>query len=187
MPNDKTTQELGHEHRADAGERQAGDGRRRLVGAVVALQDQGPTWYRRIAQDQDACHQLQAHLHSALAATKNPDAAWNWVRFLSTPYYQTQFCKIGLWLPSQTALMTEEGLKTLDHHGRAPRRLRRHRDEVCAAVWQGAVHAARLPKVDKVLGPAWDKIRAGEGTAADVLKSAVPEANAILAEEIKKS
>ena len=34
------------------------------------------------------------------------------MRFLSTPFYQTQFCKIGLWLPSQTELMTEEGLKS---------------------------------------------------------------------------
>lgn len=53
---------------------------------------------------------MQAHFHSALAATQHPEEAWQWVRFLATPFYQTQFCKIGLWLPSQTALMTEEGL-----------------------------------------------------------------------------
>ncbi len=33
------------------------------------------------------------------------------MRFLSTPYYQLQFCRTGLWLPSQTALTTEDGLK----------------------------------------------------------------------------
>ena len=53
---------------------------------------------------------MQAHLHSALAATQHPEEAWRWVRFLSPPFYQTQFCKIGFWLPSQPALMTEAGL-----------------------------------------------------------------------------
>ncbi|MEZ4559908.1 MAG: hypothetical protein R2851_01670 [Caldilineaceae bacterium] len=54
---------------------------------------------------------MQAHLHGALAATENPDAAWQWVRFLSTPFYQLQFCRTGLWLPSQTALASDEGLQ----------------------------------------------------------------------------
>jgi multiple sugar transport system substrate-binding protein len=55
---------------------------------------------------------MQAHFHSVIATTKHPDEAWQWVRFLATPFYQTQFLKIGLWLPSQTALTTPEGLKT---------------------------------------------------------------------------
>lgn len=55
---------------------------------------------------------MQAHLHSGFASTKHPEEAWQWVRFLSTPFYQSQFCKSGLWLPSQTGLMTEEGLAT---------------------------------------------------------------------------
>jgi multiple sugar transport system substrate-binding protein len=54
----------------------------------------------------------RAHLHSVFAATKQPEASWLWVRFLSTPFYQSQFCRSGLWLPSQSGLMTEEGLKT---------------------------------------------------------------------------
>ena len=41
-------------------------------------------------------------------------------------------------------------------------------------------------KVDKVVTPAFDKILAGEASAADVMKTAIPEANAILAEENKK-
>jgi len=54
---------------------------------------------------------MQAHFHSAMAKTKNPDAAWQWLRFLATPFYQTFFCKIGLWVPNQTAMLTPEGLK----------------------------------------------------------------------------
>ncbi len=53
---------------------------------------------------------MQAHFHSVFAHTQHPDEAWQWVRFLATPFYQLQFLKIGLWLPSQSALTTEEGL-----------------------------------------------------------------------------
>jgi multiple sugar transport system substrate-binding protein len=55
---------------------------------------------------------MQAHFHSVISSTTHPEEAWQWVRFLATPFYQTQFLKIGLWLPSQTALTTPEGLKT---------------------------------------------------------------------------
>lgn len=55
---------------------------------------------------------MQAHLHSAFASTKHPEEAWQWVRFLSTPFYQSQFCKSGLWPAIRQILMTEEGLST---------------------------------------------------------------------------
>ena len=54
---------------------------------------------------------MQAHFHSVLAGTEHPEEAWRWVRFLATPFYQEHFCKIGLWIPNQTAMLTEEGLK----------------------------------------------------------------------------
>jgi multiple sugar transport system substrate-binding protein len=53
---------------------------------------------------------LQAHFHCVLATTQHPDEAWQWVRFLATPFYQAHFAKIGLWLPNQTAMLTEDGL-----------------------------------------------------------------------------
>jgi multiple sugar transport system substrate-binding protein len=55
---------------------------------------------------------MQAHFHSVISSTQHPEEAWQWVRFLATPFYQTSFLKIGLWLPSQTALTTPEGLAT---------------------------------------------------------------------------
>jgi ABC-type glycerol-3-phosphate transport system substrate-binding protein len=54
----------------------------------------------------------RSHSHSAFQSTKYADASWEWVRFLATPFYEGQFCKMGLWLPNQTAMMTEEGMKT---------------------------------------------------------------------------
>ena len=129
---------------------------------------------------------MQAHIHTAMKATKNPDAAWKWVRFLSTPYYQTQFCKIGLWLPSQSALMTEAGLKTWITKGVHP-------DGYVDIVTKFVPKYGKVlymppgyPKADKVLGPAFDKIRAGEATAEQAMKEVMAEANAILAEEAKK-
>jgi len=54
---------------------------------------------------------MQAHFHSVLSSTENPEAAWEWVRFLATPFYQEHFAKIGLWIPNQSAMLTEEGLE----------------------------------------------------------------------------
>jgi multiple sugar transport system substrate-binding protein len=55
---------------------------------------------------------MQAHFHSVIATTQHPDQAWEWIRFLATPFYTLSFMKIGLWLPSQTAQVTPDGLKT---------------------------------------------------------------------------
>lgn len=67
---------------------------------------------------------MQAHFHSVIASTKHPDEAWQWVRFLATPFYQTLFLKIGLWLPSQSALITEEGLDSWITEGIHPENYR---------------------------------------------------------------
>ena len=55
---------------------------------------------------------MQAHFHSVINSTQHPEEAWQWVRFLATPFYTLSFMKIGLWLPSQMAQVTPEGLKT---------------------------------------------------------------------------
>jgi multiple sugar transport system substrate-binding protein len=129
---------------------------------------------------------MQAHLHSGLALSKNPDAAWEWVRFLSTPYYQTQFCKIGLWLPSQTALMTDEGLKSWITEGVHPEGYEKIVTDYAYKYGKVIYNPPGLPKTNAILQPAWDKIRVGEAPVAEVLPAAVEEANKILADEAKK-
>lgn len=130
---------------------------------------------------------MQAHLHSALALSKHPEAAWEWVRFLSTPYYQTMFCKIGLWLPSQTALMTEEGLKTWITPGVHPEGYEFIVTEYAYKYGVVMYNPPGNPKAAALLQPAFDKIRIGEATVAEALPPAVAEANKALAEEAKKS
>ena len=129
---------------------------------------------------------MQAHIHSGLALSKNPEAAWEWVRFLSTPFYQTMFCKIGLWLPSQTALMTPDGLKNWVTPGVHPEGYEKIVTDYAYKYGKVAYNPPGLPKTNSVLQPAWDKIRVGEAPVADVLPQAVAEANKILTEEAQK-
>lgn len=130
---------------------------------------------------------MQAHIHSAMSGSKNPEAAWKWVRFLSTPFYQTMFCKIGLWLPSQKALMTPEGLKSWMTPGVHPEGY----DKIVTQYITKYGHVQYMPpgwpKVAPIMDPAWDKVRIGEATAADALPPTIVEANKILEEEAKKA
>jgi multiple sugar transport system substrate-binding protein len=128
---------------------------------------------------------MQAHIHCAMAKSKNPDAAWKWVRFLSTPFYQTMFCKSGLWLPSQTALMTPEGLKTWITPGIHPEGYEMIVTKYAKDFGHVLYNPPGYPKVGPILQPAWDKIRIGEATVAEAMPPAVAEANAILEKEKK--
>jgi multiple sugar transport system substrate-binding protein len=123
---------------------------------------------------------MQAHFHSVIASTAHPEEAWQWVRYLATPFYQTQFLKIGLWLPSQTALTTEEGLKTwitegihpenyvdlvkdyLPKHGVAPR-----------------IPAGYIEADANFITPAFQALAAGT-PAAEAFTSAVQQANDVI-------
>jgi multiple sugar transport system substrate-binding protein len=123
---------------------------------------------------------MQAHFHSVIASTANPDAAWEWVRYLATPFYQTQFLKIGLWLPSQTALTTEEALETWITEGIHPEN---YVDLVTDYLPNHGV-ALRIPagyiEADSsFITPAFQAL--AEGTpAADVFPDAVAQANDII-------
>lgn len=55
----------------------------------------------------------QAHLHCISSSTKNEDAAWKYLSFLSGMDYQGQLCKEGLWLPNRYSFW-EEGPDGLD-------------------------------------------------------------------------
>lgn len=132
---------------------------------------------------------MQAHLHSAFAATKHPEAAWRWLRFLATEYYQLLFLRIGLWLPSQTALMSEEGLKkwmtlrTAPGEGVHPEGYELIVTEYVPKYGHVLYMPPGYPKTDAVITPALDAIWVGDKTAEEAMAEAVPEANAILEAE----
>lgn len=126
---------------------------------------------------------MQAHLHSALSATSEPDAAWEWVRFLSTPFYQTQFCRTGLWLPSQSELMTDEGLATWMSDEVHPTGYELIPTEYLPKYGHVLYLGPGAPKAAAIITPAMDAVWIGDATAEEAMAKAVPEANEILIEE----
>ncbi|QPC85014.1 extracellular solute-binding protein [Phototrophicus methaneseepsis] len=124
---------------------------------------------------------MQAHFHSALASSQHPDEAWEWIRFLATPFYQTHFAKIGLWLPNQTSMLTEEGLQTWLTEGIHPDN---YANFVTDYLPKYGI-AVRLPSgyieaSNNFITPAFDALAAGSA-AADVMPAAVQQANDVLA------
>jgi multiple sugar transport system substrate-binding protein len=134
----------------------------------------------------------QAHLHSVFAATQHPEEAWQWVSFLATEYYQLQFLKIGLWLPSQTALMTPEGRQkwmtplTSPTDGVHPEGY----EQIVTEFVPKYGHVLYMPpgwaKASAIITPAMDAVWVGDQTAEEAMTAVVAEANAILeAEKVK--
>jgi multiple sugar transport system substrate-binding protein len=132
---------------------------------------------------------MQAHLHVAYKATKHPDEAWRWLRFLATEFYQLQFCKMGLWLPSQTDLMTEDGLsrwmtlRTAPGMGVHPEGY----DKIVADYVPNYGKVLYMPpgygEADAIITPALDAVWVGDKTAEQAMAEVVADANAILEKE----
>jgi multiple sugar transport system substrate-binding protein len=132
---------------------------------------------------------LQSHLHSAFVGTKHPQEAWRWLRFLATEYYQLQFLRMGLWLPSQTALMTEEGLKkwiiprksaTEGVHPAGYDLIASQYVPKCGNI---LYQPAGYQKASAIFTPALDAIWIGDKTAAQAMAEVVPQANDVLKQE----
>lgn len=111
-----------------------------------------------------------------------------WIRFLATEFYQLIFLRMGLWLPSQTALMTEEGLKkwmttrTSPTEGVHPPGYELIVTEYVPKYGHVLYQPPGYQKVESILNPAFDAIWIGDKTAEEAMKEVVPEANAIFEE-----
>ena len=129
---------------------------------------------------------MQAHIHCGFASSKNPDQSWQWLRFLATEYYQLIFLKIGLWLPSQTALMTDEGRQKwyTDRKGPADGVHPQGYDKIVTEYVPKYGHVLYMPpgynEADQIITPALDAVWIGDQTAEEAMKAAVPEANKVL-------
>jgi len=123
---------------------------------------------------------MQAHIHTALKSSAHPEEAWRWVRFLSTPFYQTQFCKIGLWLPSQSALMTDDGLKTWITEGVHPEGYDMIATQFVPRFGEVLYQPIGWAEASAIITPAMDAVWTGDKTAEAAMAEAVPSANEIL-------
>jgi multiple sugar transport system substrate-binding protein len=129
---------------------------------------------------------MQAHIHCGFADTKYPEQSWQWLRFLATEYYQLIFLKMGLWLPSQTALMTPEGMKKWYTERKGPG------DGIHPAGYDKIVteyvpkygHVLYMPpgydEAAALVQPGLDALFVGDKTAEKAMSEVVADANAVL-------
>jgi multiple sugar transport system substrate-binding protein len=127
---------------------------------------------------------MQAHLVTIVRDTEDPDAAWQLIRFLSSPWYQERYCRSGLWLPSQTALMNETSIADWC----APPEHPAGYELIVTEYTPEYGHYLTMPvgyvkAAETALQPVFDQIFNGEVQAADVLPAAVAEANQIMETE----
>jgi multiple sugar transport system substrate-binding protein len=125
----------------------------------------------------------QGHLHSVLAASDQPDSAWQWLRFLATPFYETHFCRIGLWIPNQTALLTEDGLATWLNEDIHPANYRQFVTEYVPAYMQPVPVPAGWPLAEEIVFPTLQSVMNGTERAEDVFPDAVAQVNELLTAE----
>ncbi len=124
---------------------------------------------------------MQAHFHAMISTSQHQDEAWQWLRFLATPFYTLSFMKIGLWLPSQMAQVTPDGLKTWLTEGI---HTANYADFVTDYLPKHGV-VARIPPGyieanNNFITPAMQAI--ADGTpVADVMPDAVKQANDVIA------
>jgi multiple sugar transport system substrate-binding protein len=123
---------------------------------------------------------MQAHFHSVLASSQHPEEAWQWVRFLATPFYQTQFLKVGLWLPSQSDLMTPDGIESWVTEGVHPSNYTQFvTDYLPKHGVPVRLPAGYIEASNDYITPAFDAVFAGE-PAENVMPEAVKQANAVI-------
>ena len=123
---------------------------------------------------------MQAHFHSIISSTQHPEESWAWLKFLASPFYTLSFIKIGLWLPSQSAQVTPDGIKQWETKGIHPAN---YVDFVTDYLPKNGV-ALRIPNGyieanSSFITPAFQALAAGSA-AADVIPEAVKQANEII-------
>jgi multiple sugar transport system substrate-binding protein len=165
-----------------------------LVGGSWQLAWTNPTTMDQITMGTGALPKMkqpasymQAHFHSIMSGTQHPEEAWQWLRFLNTPFYETQFMKIGLWLPSQTALGTEDGLKTWITEGIHPANYPEFVTDYLPKYGQTFRVPAGYSEADpNFITPAFQAVDGG-ASAADTMPAAIQQANDVLAQAAASS
>jgi multiple sugar transport system substrate-binding protein len=125
----------------------------------------------------------QGHLHSILNGSQNPDSAWSWLSFLARPFYQTHFCKLGLWIPNQTAMLTDEGLEGWITEGVHPANYRDFVADYVPQYMSPSIVPAGYPRAEALFVPAVEQVMSGTAQAQDVMPDVIAQANEILQAE----
>lgn len=110
-----------------------------------------------------------AHLHVISTDTKNVDASWKLLAYLSSDDYQRGLCKVGLWLPSHTTLLTPEGLATWITEGVHPAGYDKIATEYLTKHTKFYLQPAGFEEANTLITSALDPVWIGQAKAADVL------------------
>ena len=116
-----------------------------------------------------AVTEAQAHMHVIAKGTKNPDAAWKLLAFLSSDDYQRDLCKAGLWLPSHTSLLTEEGLDSWINPEVHPEGYRQIATDYLVKNSRNYPYPPGYAEANTILTSALDPVWIGQATAADAI------------------
>jgi multiple sugar transport system substrate-binding protein len=128
-----------------------------------------------------AVTEAQAHIHVISKDTKNPDAAWKLLAFLSSDDYQRGLCQAGLWLPSHTSLLTNEALASWITQGVHPDGYQQLVTDYLAKHSKNYFYPAGWSEADKIISSALDPVWIGQSTAAEALKpDVITQANDVL-------
>lgn len=112
-----------------------------------------------------------AHMHVIHKDTKAPDAAWKLLAFLSSDDYQRGLCKVGLWLPSHSSLLTEQGLATWITDGVHPTGYKQIATEYLTKNTRYYYQPAGYSEANQLLTSALDPVWVGQKTAAEALSA----------------
>jgi multiple sugar transport system substrate-binding protein len=111
-----------------------------------------------------------AHLHIIAKATKNPEAAWKLLAFLSSDDYQRGLCKVGLWLPSHNSLLTEQGLASWLTPGVHPEGYKQIATDYLTRHARAYYFPPGFEQANRILTQALDPAWIGQMTAAQALE-----------------
>jgi multiple sugar transport system substrate-binding protein len=130
-----------------------------------------------------AVTEAQAHMHMIHKDTKNPDAAWKLLAFLSSDDYQLGLIKAGLWLPSHTSLLTEEGISKWLTPGVHPDGYKQIATDYLGKASRNYFYPAGFSEANQIITTALDPVWAGKANVDQALKDAdaIAKAEAVLA------
>jgi multiple sugar transport system substrate-binding protein len=118
---------------------------------------------------QEAVTGALAHLHLIHTQTEQPEASWKLLAYLSSDDYQRGLCQVGLWLPSHTSLLTEEGLATWLTPGVHPEGYELIATTYLQEYSQAYYFPAGFEEVDQLMTSALDPVWIGEQTAQQAI------------------
>lgn len=122
-----------------------------------------------------------AHLHVISKGTKNPDAAWKLLQFLSSDDYQRGLIKAGLWLPSHTSLLSPEGVRSWLTPGVHPQGYEQIATVYLTKYTRYYFQPAGFEEANQIISSALDPVWIGKKTAAEALTpDVIKKANDVL-------